>query len=121
MTKYRFLFLALQMAIAAVAHVFVFSAEPYRYLLASEYRKVTTEKIKEAVTIEGDKGKTVKLEKTETQLVAPGTSITESVQDIVVEGGQHVSTHSLLTGTCSVKSIYLSFKTLTSRLSRMLY
>ncbi|RVW44090.1 Protein LAZ1-like 2 [Vitis vinifera] len=32
-----------QMAIAAVAHVFVFSAEPYRFLPASEYEEVTTE------------------------------------------------------------------------------
>ncbi|KAK2645191.1 hypothetical protein Ddye_020386 [Dipteronia dyeriana] len=86
------------MAIAAVAHVFVFSVEPYRYLPVSEHGKVTTEKTKEAVTIEeGEEEKPALLEKTETQIEAPGTSITESVQDIVVEGGQHVVKDVVLT------------------------
>ncbi|KAK3213366.1 hypothetical protein Dsin_018072 [Dipteronia sinensis] len=90
--------ICIEMAIAAVAHVFVFSVEPYRYLPVSEHGKVTTEKTEEAVTIEeGDKEKPALLEKTETQIEAPGTSITESVQDIVVEGGQHVVKDVVLT------------------------
>lgn len=80
------------MAIAAVAHVFVFSVDPYRYLPSSDVRKITTEKTKEAVIVDkGDGEKPGVLERTETGVEAPGTSITESVQDIVVEGGQHVS------------------------------
>ena len=80
------------MAIAAVAHVYVFSAEPYQFLPISEYGKITTETTKEALKLEeGDKEKSAVLEKTETKVEAPGTSVTESVQDIVVEGGQHVS------------------------------
>lgn len=79
------------MAIAAVAHMFVFSAEPYQYIPSTDYGKVTTERVKEPVTVEeGDKEKPALLEKTETQIEAPGTSIRESVQDIVIEGGQHV-------------------------------
>ncbi|KAK4853442.1 hypothetical protein QYF36_009292 [Acer negundo] len=90
--------ICIEMAIAAVAHVFVFSVEPYRYLPVSEHGKVTAEKTKEAVTIEeGDKEKQAVLETTETQIEAPGTSITESVQDIVVEGGQHVVKDVVLT------------------------
>ncbi|KAK1550485.1 hypothetical protein Q3G72_019943 [Acer saccharum] len=90
--------ICIEMAIAAVAHVFVFSVEPYRYLPVSEHGKVTAEKTKDAVTIEeGDKEKQAVLETTETQIEAPGTSITESVQDIVVEGGQHVVKDVVLT------------------------
>ncbi|KAK1550941.1 hypothetical protein Q3G72_027329 [Acer saccharum] len=90
--------ICIEMAIAAVAHVFVFSVEPYRYLPVSEHGKVTAEKTKEAVTIEeGDNEKQAVLETTETQIEAPGTSITESVQDIVVEGGQHVVKDVVLT------------------------
>ncbi|CBI27785.3 unnamed protein product, partial [Vitis vinifera] len=72
--------ICIEMAIAAVAHVFVFSAEPYRFLPASEYEE-----------------KPSVLETTETQIKAPGTSITESVQDIVREGGQHVVKDVVLT------------------------
>ena len=72
--------MAWQMAIAAVAHIFVFSAEPYHYVPASTYGRVTAETAKPAV-----------LEKTEAQVEAPGTSVTKSVQDIVLQGGQCVS------------------------------
>ena len=84
------------MAIAAVAHAFVFSAKPYQFLPASEYGKVTTQTTKEKLTLEeGDKERPAVLERKETEIEAPGTSIKESIQDIVVEGGRHVS--SLLT------------------------
>lgn len=86
-----FLSLALQMAIAAVAHVFVFSAKPYHYLPPSEHGKVIAEKTEEIVTVEGFKEKPAVLKNSGMQIQAPGTSITKSVQDIVVEGGQHVS------------------------------
>ena len=84
--------LSWQMAIAAVAHVYVFPVEPYCFLPVSEYGKVTTETTKEALKLEeGDKEKSAVLEKKKTKVEATGTSVTESVQDIVVEGGQHVS------------------------------
>ncbi|GLT98804.1 hypothetical protein SLE2022_162840 [Rubroshorea leprosula] len=83
--------ICIEMAVAAVAHMFVFSADPYHYTSASEHGKVTTETTKAAIKVEeGDEEKPALLEKTETQAEAPGTSITESVQDIVLEGGQHV-------------------------------
>lgn len=84
--------LSWQMAIAAVAHVYVFPVEPYCFLPVSEYGKVTTETTKEALKLEeGDKEKSAVLEKKKTKVEATGTSVTETVQDIVVEGGQHVS------------------------------
>ncbi|OIV98355.1 hypothetical protein TanjilG_16682 [Lupinus angustifolius] len=80
------------MAIAAVAHVYVFSAEPYHFLPASAYGKVTEEKIEADVKIdEGDgEEKSAVVKETTTQVEAPRTSVKESVQDIVVEGGQRV-------------------------------
>lgn len=82
------------MAIAAVAHVFVFSAEPYHYIpLTSGYAKITTTETtsEEVVKLEeGDSTQAV-VETKETQVKAPGTSVRESVQDIVMEGGHHVS------------------------------
>lgn len=81
------------MAIAAVAHVFVFSAKPYHFVPASSaIGKVTEERIEATLDIdeEGEKKPAVLKEST-TQVEAPRTSVTESVQDIVVEGGQRVS------------------------------
>lgn len=81
----------LQMAIAAVAHIFVFSVEPYRYTPVSACG-VTKETVKGAVEVKKGKDKKPALvERTETHVEAPGTSVTESVQDIVLEGGQRVS------------------------------
>ncbi|KAK3034517.1 hypothetical protein RJ639_032506 [Escallonia herrerae] len=83
--------ICIEMAIAAVAHVYVFSATPYHFLPASEYGKVATETTKAMLKIEeGDEQKPAVYEKKETEVKSPGTSIKESVQDIVVEGGQHV-------------------------------
>lgn len=101
-----FLSLALQMAIAAVAHMFVFSAKPYHYLPPSEHGKVVAEKTEEIVTVEEDfKEKPAVLENSEMQIQGPGTSITKSVQDIVVEGGQHVSSVSC-TQCCKCSSTF---------------
>lgn len=79
------------MAIAAGAHMFVFSAEPYRYIPVSEYG-VTIESMKGRAEVkEGKEQKPAVVEKTETHVEAPGTSVSKSVQDIVLEGGQRVS------------------------------
>ncbi|KAK2982222.1 hypothetical protein RJ640_009154 [Escallonia rubra] len=90
--------ICIEMAIAAVAHVYVFSATPYHFLPASEYGKVATETTKAMLKIEeGDEEKPAVYEKRETEVKSPGTSIKESVQDIVVEGGQHVVKDVVLT------------------------
>lgn len=82
----------LQMAIAAVAHIFVLSAEPYRYIPVSACGVATIETIKGASEVkEGKDKKSALVERMETHVEAPGTSVTESVQDIVLEGGQRVS------------------------------
>lgn len=86
--------LVMQMAIAAIAHVFVFSAKPYYLLPAgSACGKVTKETTEAAIAInEGDEQKPAALLKeTTTEVEAPRTSVKESVQDIVVGGGQRVS------------------------------
>ena len=82
--------MAWQMAVAAVAHMFVFSAEPYHYVPAIKYGRLTTETTKEVKLEDGETP--ALLETQETRAGVPGTSVTESVQDIVLEGGQHVST-----------------------------
>lgn len=91
--------ICIEMAVAAVAHMFVFSAKPYYcYIASSEYGKITTQTTKADIRVEEDhKEKAAHFEKTETQVDAPGTSISESVQDIVVEGGQHVVEDVVLT------------------------
>ncbi|XP_010666844.2 protein LAZ1 homolog 2 isoform X1 [Beta vulgaris subsp. vulgaris] len=84
--------ICIEMAIAAIAHVCVFSAKSYNFLPVSEYGKISTRTEKTLINLEKEgkgKGPTM-IEKTETEIKAPGTSITESVQDIVVEGGQQV-------------------------------
>nr|GMC50079.1 protein LAZ1 homolog 2 [Ipomoea batatas] len=90
------------MAIAAIAHLFVFSAKPYRLLPSPAYGKITTQKTKTktktktSVDVE-DKKKAAVVEKTETEVEAPGTSVKKSVQDIVVGGGQQVVEDVVLT------------------------
>lgn len=80
-----------QMAIAAVAHVFVFSAEPYHFVPASDPGRITTRTTKEELKLEeDDEANRAMLEKKETR-EASGTSVTESVQDIFLKGGQCVS------------------------------
>ncbi|XP_038890330.1 protein LAZ1 homolog 2 [Benincasa hispida] len=90
--------ICIEMAIAAVAHIFVFSAEPYRYIPVSA-SGVTIETVEGAVEVkEGkDDKKPALVERTETHVEAPGTSVTESVQDIVLEGGQRVVKDVVLT------------------------
>ncbi|CAN1243336.1 Protein LAZ1 homolog 2 [Linum perenne] len=69
-----------QMAIAAITHAYVFPADPYQYVPDHPNGN------KEGV-----------VEKKETRVEAAGTSVSESVQDIVVQGGQHVVKDVVLT------------------------
>ncbi|KAK9275649.1 hypothetical protein L1049_022916 [Liquidambar formosana] len=90
--------ICIEMAIAAVAHIFVFSAKPYQFLPVSEYGRVTTETTKAVLKIdEGYNEKPAVVERTDTQVEAPGTSVKESVQDIVIEGGHRVVKDVVLT------------------------
>ncbi|GAA0167030.1 transporter [Lithospermum erythrorhizon] len=89
--------ICIEMAIAAVAHMFVFSAKPYHFLPISDCGKISRQHGEVTMKIEDGKGKQAILEKRETQIEAPGTSVKESVQDIVVEGGQKVVKDVVLT------------------------
>ncbi|XP_031120514.1 protein LAZ1 homolog 2 [Ipomoea triloba] len=99
-TKLQDFLICIEMAIAAIAHLFVFSAKPYRLLPSPAYGKITTQKTKTktktSVDVE-DKKKAAVVEKTETEVEAPGTSVKKSVQDIVVGGGQQVVEDVVLT------------------------
>ncbi|XP_011078102.1 protein LAZ1 homolog 2 isoform X1 [Sesamum indicum] len=99
--------ICIEMAIAAVAHIFVFSAKPYHFIPAYHYGKITTQETKAMVKIEeGDKEKPALLEKRETIIEAPGTSVKESVQDIVVEGGQKVMEDVVLTINQAIEPVH---------------
>ncbi|KAL9248755.1 LAZ1 homolog 2-like protein [Drosera capensis] len=77
--------ICIEMAIAAVAHVYVFSAEPYQSTPISEYGKITTET--ERMTVKVGQGKECKpattIAKQEREMKSPKTSITESVVEDV--------------------------------------
>ncbi|KAL2939790.1 Protein LAZ1-like protein 2 [Bienertia sinuspersici] len=78
--------ICIEMAIAAIAHVYVFPTKPYQFAPISEYGKISTQTESTYVDIEKEreeKGPT-RIEKSETEVKVPGTSIKESVQDIVV-------------------------------------
>ncbi|WCJ42820.1 hypothetical protein M5689_023604 [Euphorbia peplus] len=91
--------ICIEMAIAAVAHVFVFSAEPYRFVPTSKHGRITTTETRQIKSKQDEivEEKPTKFEKTETRYESPGTSVKESVQDIVVQGGQCVVKDVVLT------------------------
>lgn len=79
--------ICIEMAVAAIAHIFVFPAEPYQTVPISRYGMVET-KDKAKLDFHGEKPAFI--EQTKACIEAPGTSITESVQDVVIGGGEHV-------------------------------
>ncbi|CAN1243337.1 Protein LAZ1 homolog 2 [Linum perenne] len=92
------------MAIAAITHAYVFPADPYQYvpdhpkngnLKAAIDRRSSSSK--EKLNLGGSGNKEGVVEKKETRVEAAGTSVSESVQDIVVQGGQHVVKDVVLT------------------------
>ncbi|KAM6583624.1 hypothetical protein CsatB_010626 [Cannabis sativa] len=89
--------ICIEMAIAAVAHMYVFSTERYHYVPAIKHWSVTAESSREVKLEDGDNDTPAELEKQEIKVEAPGTSVTESVQDIVLEGGHHVVSDVVLT------------------------
>lgn len=85
------------MAIAAVAHAYVFTVEPYQHVPAvpPDHGEVICQESKmevEVDVVDDDTGGTpATMAQQETHVEAPGgTSIKESVQDVVLGGGQHV-------------------------------
>lgn len=98
--------ICIEMAVAALAHVYVFPAEPYRFSPVSEYGKVTSVEAKTELKMDEDaKGKPAIVEQTEMQVEAPGTSITESVQDVVLGGGERVAMDVALTISQAVEPV----------------
>lgn len=97
--------ICVEMAVAAVAHVFVFSAKPYHYLLVSEHGKTITDATKAQLKLEDGREKPAIVEQKETRVGAPGTSVTESVQDIVLAGGEHVVKDVVLTITQAIEPV----------------
>ncbi|MED6119514.1 hypothetical protein PIB30_117800 [Stylosanthes scabra] len=90
--------ICIEMSIAAVAHVCVFSAKPYHYIPALECGEVRKETVEATLKMEEEgKEKQALVKETNTQVEAPTTSLRESVQDIVVEGGQRVVKDVVLT------------------------
>ncbi|CAN1147292.1 Protein LAZ1 homolog 2 [Linum perenne] len=96
--------ICIEMAIAAITHAYVFPADPYQYvpdhpkngnLKAAIDRRSSSSK--EKLNLGGSGNKEGVVEKKETRVEAAGTSVSESVQDIVVQGGQHVVKDVVLT------------------------
>lgn len=82
------------MAIAATAHAYVFTVEPYQHIPVPDHGEVTCEKskVEAKLDVNDDASSTpTTIEQQETRVEAPGTSIRESVQDVVLVGGQHVN------------------------------
>ncbi|XP_068660897.1 protein LAZ1 homolog 2 [Aristolochia californica] len=98
--------ICIEMAIAAIAHVYVFSAAPYRFLATSEHGKVSTEAAKSLLQVEGRTGREkATVEQTETHVETPRTSVTESVQDVLVGGGELVVKDVFLTISQAIEPV----------------
>ncbi|KQK21329.1 protein LAZ1 homolog 2 isoform X3 [Brachypodium distachyon] len=85
--------ICIEMAVAAIAHAFVFGVEPYHHIPALDHRDIISEKSKMDVKVnvnDGGNGTPSTVEQKETHVKTPGTSIKESVQDVVLGGGHHV-------------------------------
>ncbi|XP_062215390.1 protein LAZ1 homolog 2 [Phragmites australis] len=85
--------ICIEMAVAAIAHAFVFTVEPYQHIPVLDHGKVTSEESKMEVKVDVNDDSNSRLaavEQKETHVEAPGTSIKESAQDVVLGGGHHV-------------------------------
>jgi hypothetical protein len=82
------------MAIAAIAHAYVFTVEPYQHIPVPGHGRITCEesKMEAKVDVNDDRSSTpTTIKQEDTHVKAPGTSIKESVQDVVLVGGHHVT------------------------------
>ncbi|XP_047043238.1 protein LAZ1 homolog 2-like [Lolium rigidum] len=85
--------ICVEMAIAAIAHAFVFGVEPYKRIPLPEHGEFSRHESKMELKVDvGDSnnGAPATVGQKETHVKTPGTSIKESVQDVVLGGGQHV-------------------------------
>lgn len=84
--------ICVEMAIAAIAHAFVFGVEPYKCIPLPEHGEFSRHnKMELKVDVsDGSNGAPTTVEQKETHVKTPGTSIKESVQDVVLGGGHHV-------------------------------
>ncbi|GJN31736.1 hypothetical protein PR202_gb20172 [Eleusine coracana subsp. coracana] len=85
--------ICIEMAIAAIAHAFVFTVEPYQHIPVLDHEEVTCQesKLEVRVDVNDDSNSTpTAVEQKETHIEAPGTGIKESMQDVVLGGGHHV-------------------------------
>lgn len=85
--------ICIEMAIAAIAHAFVFGVEPYKHIPVLEHGEFSHQESKMEVKVDVDdssNGTPATVEQKETHVKTPGTSIKESVQDVVLGGGHHV-------------------------------
>ncbi|CAN6324955.1 unnamed protein product [Urochloa humidicola] len=92
--------ICIEMAIAAIAHAYVFTVEPYQYIPVLDHGKVTCEesKMEVKVDVNNDNNSTpTTVKQKDTHVEALGTSIRESVQDVVLVGGHHVAKDVALT------------------------
>ena len=81
------------MAIAAIVHAYVFTVDPYQHIPVLDHGKVTCEesKMEVKVDVNDDRSSTpTTVKQKDTHVESPGTSIKESVQDVVLVGGHHV-------------------------------
>ncbi|KAG0487116.1 hypothetical protein HPP92_009211 [Vanilla planifolia] len=97
--------ICMEMTIAAIAHIYVFPADPYHYVEVSGYGKVTSMETKAKLDSGFQGFKPASVERTEACVEAPGMSITESVQDVVIGGGEHVVKDVVLTISQAIEPV----------------
>ncbi|XP_066378865.1 protein LAZ1 homolog 2-like isoform X2 [Miscanthus floridulus] len=85
--------ICIEVILSPPAHAYVFTVEPYQRIPVLDHGEVTCEesKMEAKLDVNDDTSSTpTTIEQQETHVEAPGTSIKESVQDVVLVGGQHV-------------------------------
>ncbi|KAJ4755350.1 organic solute transporter ostalpha protein (DUF300) [Rhynchospora pubera] len=97
--------ICIEMSVASIAHVYVFSAEPYQYLPIASCGSVTLEETKTQVEVKDGKDKKPATVETKENVESPGTSIRESVQDVVLVGGKHVVKDVVLTISQAIEPV----------------
>ncbi|KAH0454041.1 hypothetical protein IEQ34_018365 [Dendrobium chrysotoxum] len=83
--------ICIEMAVAAIAHIYVFPAKAYQFMRVSPHGKVTSTQTIAKANLEDHEKKAAIVEQKKACIEAPGTSITKSVQDVVIGGGEHVA------------------------------
>ncbi|GLJ11349.1 hypothetical protein SUGI_0153460 [Cryptomeria japonica] len=101
--------ICVEMAFAAVAHIFVFPVEPNRHSDENNHGSLTLESTSMTVETRKDTDKSFDKEGhdvvqvSQTEVEGHGTSLKESVQDIVLRGAEHVVHDVLITVSQAVE------------------